>query len=313
MDIFARPVPRDRYSITGDYRQQWAEENLAHGVMHWGSDPEITRDFHYDRFFHNQQPDNFLEFVHQKPNWTFSAMVRVDVNDFHRPGSTPGWSSEIPMGGAFLFEEKLPQVRFDLHPTHVAGGVYQELSLSASQSRHWFYEGDETFTELDGFYRLSKTLSWKEGMGLQLFAGARWVEAMRSGVEGGNADGRYGPGLMGDIGFNWEARYSRKWSLQNRVWNIDGLKHVVKPYAQARHNPAGEEEGRFMPLGYVRDTNLPNWDLATRRDLLFAREQTLARIGLKNQVTTRRPDYGSRELVNWDVAADYFFCGAVGG
>ncbi len=363
VDIFAKPVPRNRHFITGEYRHGWNEENQVHGVINLGSDPEITRDLHYDRFYHNQQPDNFLEFIHQKPNWTFSAMARVDANDFFQPlsmrqGVSPGFSTwdtskikePTPTGAngkgpsqrAFLFEEKLPQVSFDLHPTHLAGGIYQELGVKAAQSAHTFFVGDlsrkEPFTTLDGFYRLSKNVASNGNMGLQVFAGLRWVDwkdvpTLTGRTEGGAfaipypqfahmptsgaavedlgmETGNFSQ-AMGDIGFNWEARYSRKWQLENRVWNIDGLKHVVKPYLQMRHNPTRRPSGMAIPEGmvYARDTNLPNWDLATRRDMVFAQEQTLARIGLKNQVLTRRKDYGSRELANWDVAADYFLAG----
>ena len=342
VDIFAKPVPRNRHFITGDIRHVWAGQNQVHGVINSGSDPEIARDLHYDRFFHNQQPDNFLEFIHQKPNWTFSALARVDANDFYHPLDLPVTLMAGPSQRAFLFEEKLPQVSFDLHPTHLAGGIYQELGVKAAQSAHTFHVGDlsrkEPFTSLDGFYRLSKNVASNGSMGLQLFAGLRWVNwkdaptltgrteegsfaipypqfahMPTSGalVEELDIETRSYSQVMGDIGFNWEARYSRKWQLQNRVWNIDGLKHVVKPYLQMRHNPTRNPAGPAIPEGmvYARDTNLPNWDLATRRDMVFAQEQTLARIGLKNQALTRRKDYGSRELANWDVAADYFFAG----
>ena len=342
VDIFAKPVPRDRHFITGDYRHRWAGENQIHGVINLGSDPEIIRDLHYDRFYHNQQPDNFLEFIHQEPNWTFSALARVDANDFFQPLDLPLPSGSSPSQRAFLFEEKLPQVSFDLHPTHLAGGIYQEMGIRAAQSAHTFFAGDQSrkeyFSNLDGFYRLSKNVASSGGTALQLFAGLRWVDWRDVPTLVGHTDrgpfaipypqfalmpssgapvnslaietGNYSQ-AMGDIGFNWEGRYSRKWQLENRVWGIDGLKHVVKPYVQMRHNPASESSVMNIPEGmvYARDTNLPNWDLATRRDMVFAQEQTLARTGLKNQVFTRQKDYGSRELANWDVAADYFFAG----
>lgn len=350
VDIFARPVPRDRHFITGDYRHRWAGENQIHGVINLGSDPEIIRDLHYDRFYHNQQPDNFLEFIHQEPNWTFSALARVDANDFYQPLDIPlaRMFGSGPSQRAFLFEEKLPQVNFDLHPTHLAGGIYQEMGIRAAQSAHTFFAGDhsrkENFSSLDGFYRLSKNVASNGGTALQFFAGLRWVDWRDVPTLMGHTD--RGPfsipypqfalmpssgapvgelaqvsdlaietrdysQAMGDIGFNWEGRYSRKWQLKNRVWGIDGLKHVVKPYLQMRHNPASESSVMNIPEGmvYARDTNLPNWDLATRRDMVFAQEQTLARVGLKNQVFTRRKDYGSRELANWNLAADYFFAG----
>ena len=186
VDIFAKPVPRNRHFITGDYRHSWAGENQIHGVINLGSDPEIIRDLHYDRFYHNQQPDNFLEFIHQEPNWTFSALARVDANDFFQPLDLPlvlaGMPTPTPGPSqrAFLFEEKLPQVSFDLHPTHLAGGIYQEMGIRAAQSAHTFFVGDqsrkESFSNLDGFYRLSKNVASNGGTALQFFAGLRWVD-----------------------------------------------------------------------------------------------------------------------------------------
>ena len=339
-DIFGEPVPRRRHFVEGNYLQQWAGNIQAHAVLNFWSDPEVRRDFHFDDFYHNQQPDNFFEFIHQQPDWAFSAFARADANDFYNPLDLPIVAS--PTQRAFLFEEKLPEVRFDLHPVHLASGIYQELSLSASQSAHTFFVGDlsrkERFTTLDGFYRLSKNLPLSAGVNLNLFAGVRFAEwedvptlrgqtgkksfaipypqfAMMSHPNAPVRDLRIEnqsfSQSLGDIGFDLEAQYSRHWQLQNRVWKINGLKHVVKPYLQFRHNPASQPYGMAGRSGlvYTQDTNLPNWDLATRRDMVFAQEQTLARVGLKNQVFTRRKDYGSRELANWNLAADYFFNG----
>jgi hypothetical protein len=86
---------------------------------------------------------------------------------------------------------------------------------------------------------------------------------------------------------------------------------VVKPYLQVRHNPTDKDYTPGMDSGlvYAQDTNLPNWDLATRRDAVFAQDQTLARIGVKNELHTKQKDYGSRQLLSWNLAGDYFFDG----
>ena len=254
----------------------------------------------------------------------------------------PG-ADEDALNRAYVFEEKLPEVRFDLHPKHLGGGFYQELSLSAAQNGHSFYlTGDtrhETFTTLDGFYRIQKTIPLGQAAQLNLFGGVRaldWQNVPTAVVE--TLDGgvfripypEFHPGVyatlpmniltveeenfsqtIGDIGFNLESEFYRTWDTKNSTWKIDGLKHVVKPYLQMRHNPASEDHGLAYnsDLVFVQDTNLPNWDLATRRDTVFAQEQTLARIGIKNELYTRRKDYGSRQLVSWNLAGDYFFEG----
>ena len=236
---------------------------------------------------------------------------------------------------------------FDLHPTHLAVGIYQEMGIRAAQSAHTFFVGDqsrkESFSNLDGFYRLSKNVASNGGTALQFFAGLRWVDWRDVPTLVGRSG--FGPfalpypqfALMPSPGGRWgtwtacltwpsrRGTFRRPWGTSDSIGKagiremateeprlgIDGLKHVVKPYLQMRHNPASEPSGLAITEGmvYARDTNLPNWDLATRRDMVFAQEQTLARIGLKNQVFTRRKDYGSREMANWNVAGDYFFAG----
>lgn len=341
IDIFGESVPKDRYFIDGFIRKKWNNKHQVQGSYSLASDPELIRDLHYDEFYDNQQPDNFLEYLYQEPNWAISAFVRGDPNHFFSSDFLPFVNSTSDR--AFVFEEKLPEVRFDLHPLHLGGGFYNELSLSAAQMGHTFYltedRNRESYSKFDGFYRIQKTVPIGGSASLNLFGGYRAIElkdvptAVLKTLNGdvfeiaypefnpgayaslpmelvdvANADFSQG---ISDIGFNLEGNFFRTWNTQNRIWKIDGLKHVVKPYVQMRHNGTSETNVPGMGSGYLYalDTNLPNWDLATRRDAVFAQEQTLARIGLKNELFTRRKDYGSRQLLSWNLAADYFFDG----
>lgn len=341
VDIFGEKVPKDRYFAEGFLKQNWSTKHQLLGVYNLYSDPEIRRDLHYDQFYHNQQPDNFLEYRFQEQDWSLSAFVRGNPNHFFSTDFQQ--FSNITSSRAYVFEEKLPEVRLDLHPRHLGGGFYQELSVSAAQNGHTFYLTDkrrqENFTSLDGFYRIQKTIPLGEGGSLNFFGGLRALElsnvptAVVRSMDGAIfriSYPEFHPGMHGampmdllgveeenfsqaitDVGFNLEGRFFRTWDTQNRTWKIDGLKHVVKPYLQVRHNSADKENGlgSGTNLLYVQDTNLPNWDLATRRDAVFAQEQTLARIGIKNELLTRRKDYGSRQLLSWNLAGDYFFDG----
>lgn len=341
VDIFGESVPKDRYFVEGFLQNTWGGKHQFNGVYHIYSDPEIQRDLHFDDFNHNQQPDNFLEYQYQEQDWSLSAFVRADLNDFFSSDYFPFVDQTSTR--AFVFEEKLPEVRFDLHPQHLGGGFYHEFSASAAQNGHSFYLTDdheqETFTSLDGFYRIQNTSRFGEGGSLNFFAGVRAIElndvptAVVSAGEGGTFRipyPQYHPGMyaslpmtlvdvenndfsqvIGDFGFNLEGEFFRTWDTQNSTWKIDGLKHVVKPYVQVRHNPTNEDNGPGSGSDhlYVLDTNLPNWDLATRRDAVFAQDQTLARIGIKNELYTKQKDYGSRQLLSWNLAGDYFFDG----
>ncbi|MDA0349319.1 MAG: hypothetical protein O3C43_19700 [Verrucomicrobia bacterium] len=341
LDIFGESVPKDRYFADGFIKKDWNEKNRIQGVYSIASDPELIRDFHYDEFYDNQQPDNFLEYRFQEQDWAISAFVRADPNNFYSSNHLPFSNSATDR--AFVFEEKLPEVRFDLHPVHLGGGFYNELSLSAAQVGHTFYMPDnrvgENYTSLDGFYRIQKTLPLGESASLNLFGGVRAIELKdvpTAVTRTANGDifrfayPEFSPAMYAslplelvkveeenfsqaitDIGFNLEGNYYRSWDTQNSTWKIDGLKHAVKPYVQVRHNGTDKDNGPGSGSGYLyaQDTNLPNWDLATRRDGVFAQEQTLARVGVKNELFTRRKDYGSRQLVSWNLAADYFFDG----
>lgn len=341
VDIFGERIPKDRYFIEGFLNQAWGKQSSLKGVYHFYSDPEIRRDLHFDEFYDNQQPDNFLEYNYQERHWSLGGFVRANPNHFFSTGNQP--FSTNPINRAFVFEEKLPEIRLDFHPYHLGGGFYHEGFLSAARMGHSFYltgdRADPSFTSLDGFYRIQKTTSFENGGSLNFFAGLRALELRdvpTAVVEAGDGPvfrlpyPQYHPGLyasmpmeliameeedfsqvIGDIGFNLEGRFHRTWDVKNSTWKVDGLKHVVKPYLQFRHNPTDKDETPGMDSGlvYAQDTHLPNWDLATRRDAVFAREQTLARIGVKNDLLTKRTDYGSHKLVSWNLAADYFMDG----
>ena len=178
VDIFGVPVPKDRYFLDGFIRKQWNEKHQIQGVYSLATDPELIRDLHYDEFYDNQQPDNFLEYLYQEQDWAVSAFVRGDPNHFYSSDSLPFVNTTSDR--AFVFEEKLPEVRFDLHPVHIGGGFYNELSLSAAQMGHTFYLTEdrkrENYSRFDGFYRVQKTIPIGEGGILNLFGGYRAIE-----------------------------------------------------------------------------------------------------------------------------------------
>ncbi len=347
-DMFGRSIGKDRYFVEGSIQTVWKEDHMLHGTWNIMSDTEIVRDYHYGDFYRNQQPDNFFEYIFQKQNWSLSAFARYDPNGFPvsnyinyydpvPPSQKPYYDYE-----SFRVQEALPEVRVDMHPNHIGGGVYHKLSASVSRKSHKilgrFENLEADYTLFDLYYGFNKQVQLGKGVNLHLVAGARHIDwqdlpiftnastdlpgtvttafPLRvwdnwAGTAGQWATTRYDASTtVGDIGFDLESVFSRNWDKQYKTWKIDGIKHIIKPYLSVRYNPANSSN---IPSDFglfrwgTRDTNAPNWDLATRRDLLNITEQTVARVGIKNQILTRKKDYGSRELLNWNLFTDYFF------
>ncbi|MFN5058146.1 MAG: hypothetical protein ACK5FI_09225, partial [Verrucomicrobiota bacterium] len=113
--------------------------------------------------------------------------------------------------------------------------------------------------------------------------------------------------VIGQAGFDVEGLFTGSWSADAPNWNIDGLRHSLRPILQYRVMPGADREIGVAPMTQraVSVSVLEEVDLADRLDAASTTDRQVARFGVRNTVETRDAVTGSRELLRADLFADW--------
>lgn len=293
-DQFGQAIPEDRYFVDWRHKQVIDDKVEVTASIHAWSDPFAARDFRRRLFDREQQPDNFIEVVYPDSDFYASAFTRFQPNS---------WQD---------INQRLPEVRFDLNPREIADTrIYQRGYVSVGYLR------EETSDELialpgttgsslatprvDAYYGLTRPVKPDAAFTFTPVAGVRsttWFDAV-------NGDPTYSR-LAGQLGFDAQAQAEGRWNYENTVWEVNGLRHKLRPVVQYRYMPGAVDGAGRIP-------NIDRWsfltapppiDISQRRDTDELHETQVLRLGLENLFQTRDKEYGSRDLVGFDVYQD---------
>ncbi len=293
-DQFGNAIPEFRHFVEWQHKQTIADTVEITNSLHWWSDPLATRDLRRRLFNENQQPDNFLEIVYPDRDFYASAFVRHAPNEFQD------------------VNQRLPEVRFDLNPREISDTrIYQRGHISIAYLRE---EASDELTALpgtfddtlatpriDAYYGLTRPVTPDPAFAITPVAGVRsttWFDAI-------NGDPTYSR-LAGQVGFDAQAVANGKWDYDNTVWEIRGLRHLLRPLVQYRYLPGATEGASRIPQidRWSFLTAPPPIDLQQRRDTDELHETQILRLGLENLFQTRDTEYGSRDLLGLDIYQD---------
>ncbi len=286
-DVLGRPIQSDRGFITWRHHQDITESLSVFGEINYWSDSEVTRDFRAGEFYRLQHPDNFIEADYTGRNYVISLLARAQFNPYH------------------AVRQRLPELRFDLLPVASGLGIYQRLQLSAA-SLTAPPPGDGPTIDsnrLDGYYALERPVAFGDWGAFTPVVGGRLTHYADDNA--GAGDSRYTRAL-GEIGFDASLRASGVFNYKNEQWRIDGLRHLVTPRLSYRYIPRADKGHPFIPAIDDRTftTYLQPLGLGDQRYIDELRPTNTLRIGLDQTLQTRHPEYGSRDLVTLNLAAD---------
>ena len=274
---------------------------MTASATYW-SDSEVTRDFRDDYFHDNQVPDNFAEAAYAGDNFIISAFGRFRPNDF------------------VLTQERLPELRADLLPVPIFNtGAYHKASASYVQLRENFGMNAPAITidgEADRYdlsYRIECPFTPLPWLTFTPLAGARIT---------GYQDQQIDPSLLGDtplvddnytrdiyeVGFDLEMRAFRTYDTVNTTWDVNGLRHILRPVIRYRYYTDPEDLNEIAAIDRsVFDLDRPLLDLSDMRNIDQISEQHLTRVGFENLFQTRANGYGSRTLAALNFYQDVLF------
>ena len=287
-DVLGRPVPANRGFVEWQHQQRVGESITINGEFNYWRDSEILRDFRPRSFFPIQQPDSFLEGTYTADNSVLSAFARLHPNQFHR------------------VQERLPEIRFDRLPMPAPVGFYERFNASIAVLREDSFGLDppRRSTRFDAYYGLTRPFTPAEWFTFAPVAGGRLTAY-------GDATGARDTytRTIGEIGFDTLLRGSGVFDYKNAVWEIDGLRHLVTPKLSYRYAPAAGDGRAFIPSidRRVFATYLPPLSIGDTRNIDDLQALDTLRFELANTLQTRDPLYGSRNLADLTIAADYRF------
>jgi LPS-assembly protein len=286
-DILGEPIDSNRGYIEWRHQQNSGNFSLT-GYLNYWSDSEIIRDFNRSEFTELQQPDTFLEAAYATENFIFSAFLRPQPNPFH------------PL------QQRLPEIRLDLLPTPVFGGIIHRGSASAVRLRE---DAIRTGTDLesdrlDFHYGLSRPFAIAPWLTFTPVAGGR-VTHYADVTDGSGDYTRY----ISELGADIRARAWREFDYKNERWGIDGLRHLVEPFAQYRVMPsAGNGSEKLVMIDRnVFGTRLQPLGLGDIRNIDDMRDLNVLRVGVDQRLQTRDGSGGSRDLASLILAIDHNF------
>ncbi len=325
-DLLGRPVPEERAFIVWQHAQKIAENLTLNAELNWWKDSEVLRDFRPRDFFPVQQPDTFAEATYAGRNYFLSAFVRAQPNNFD------------------TVQERLPEVRFDLLPTAIGGGVLERFNASAAVLRERSLPtgpanpvaiAARRSDRLDAYYALERPITPTDWFAFTPVVGGRVTHYAHSRTTAADlpinpaafvpvAVG--GPGAstvpasfsvplenytrtLGEVGFDTALRTSGTFDYQNAQWDINGLRHLFTPRVSYRYIPEGDKgRGRIPQIDrQTFSTYLQPLGLGEPRNIDDLRATNTLRLALDNTVQTRDATYGSRDLLRLNLAADFRF------
>jgi LPS-assembly protein len=289
-DTLGAPIPKARYFFDWDHQQQVTDDVTLDGELNLWSDSDVYRDFRNRSFLATQEPDNYLESVYTGQNFLVSAFTRFQPDAFE------------PV------QQRLPELQFNLLPTAIGGGFYEKFDASSAVLRELPPDGGPELgsDRLDAFYGITRPISPTAWFTLTPVAGMRvddYFDTLGAAEPGGDTR------VLGEFGFDAVLRTSGTFGYTNKVWKIDGLRHLFTPYLSYRYIPAsGADPGKIPDVDAdTFDTYLPPIELGDARAIDALGPSNTLRVGLDNTLQTRDGQYGSRDLVDFRLADDILF------
>ncbi len=288
VDVLGDPISADRGLISWQHVQAFSEKLTFHGDLNYWNDSEVLRDFRSDDFFPIQVPDNFWELTFADSRQVAGVFLRAQPNDFH------------------VVRERLPELSWELLPQPLVAGFLHQAQTSAVSLRDDLptVDGSESSQRFDLYYALSRPWTPNAWLAFTPMVGGRLTH-YADAIGGRDSYTRE----LFETGFDAEVRFSGTFDYQNERWNIDGLRHLITPRLSYRYIPDADEGAAFIPQidRRVFATYLEPLALGARRQIDDLTATDTLRFSIDQRLQTRDSDYGSRDLVQLNLAIDSRF------
>ncbi|MEO7167662.1 MAG: hypothetical protein ABI016_11570 [Chthoniobacterales bacterium] len=299
-------TPTSRFRLSLQDRTQITDSLEATIDVTKLSDAFILQDFFPTEFRTNPEPDNVVALTKTSPFYTLTAYGRFAFNTF------------------FETTERLPEVALDIKRHGLFGGpIFYEGETSVGQLSRNFPAGsifeDYSAYRIDSFHQLTYPNTYFGVLAIVPRVGFR--ETYYSRTE--NLSGSlfvpdpaapefplpnpttnsllgppldYGGGVFRSIfnaGVEGSFKISREWEdVQTRFLGLDGLRHIIQPFANFSYvSSPNVDPATILQFDRVQpSTKLNPIDFPQYTSIDAIDNWTIARIGVRNRLQTRRDD-----------------------
>lgn len=295
------------------HRQELSDNTTLRLRLDALSDIDMLEDWFRRDHRRSPQPKSYADLAYESERFALSLTARPRLNDF------------------YSVVERLPEARLDLPRQALGdSGLYYQGHAAAAQLKMRWREFDkprppgledpadyETW-RFDTLHMLYAPMKLRDLVQVVPRAGLRLTHYGDSSnqpltfddlvnlidvddpdnpddstdIVNYDEQGRARTRIAGELGLELSAKFYRTWqSTQSRRWQVDGLRHVVQPYANYTYSPSPSEERE----------NLFFFDTIDRLN-----EQHFVRTGVRQRWQTKRSD-AIYTLASMDTYADFHF------
>jgi len=308
------PISTARYRVSLQARQYITDDIYASVDINKLSDTRLLQDFYEHEFVLNPHPDNAISLTKFADDYTLTLLVRKQLNEF------------------FDGTERLPEAALDVTRQPILGSkVFYEGQTSAGSYRFNHAKDsadpDYGFTRFDSFNqfvmpqtffgwlnfvpRIGVRGTWYSESGqivpiLQTTTTTLSNGAQQTATNTINQLVKQGPVFrpVFNTGFEASFKASKAYEdVQSRAWGLDGLRHIVQPYANLSYVKAGADPQDLLQIDRLqRSSQPPPIDFPAFNGIDAIGDWDILRLGVRNRLQTRRDD----STFNW-LEMDTFF------
>ena len=301
VDIANQPIDKNREFLLAQHKQIHDNKLFITFQTNDLSDSEVTRDFKERIYYDNQFPLNFFETAYLTNNYGLSAFAHFENDDFS------------------VTRERLPEVSFHYFPNPILGSsVFHSLNIRYSEIEEPSVNSpipntinDLEYTVLDVHYGIFDTYNYKKRLKIS-------PKVEYRGFEYSNNLSTQDPALdpldqhydFVLYGLDISSRYQAVYPTNNQLWGIKGLRHIFEPsIGFTRIQSLESDRLNRYPSSQLSPSfafSKPATSLIDYRNLDQINELSLTRLSLNNYFQTKRNSYGSRNIMELNLIADFY-------
>ena len=301
VDIAYQPIDKKRDFLLAQHKQIHGNQLFLTLQTNDLSDSEVTRDFKETIYNQNQFPLNFFETTYITDNFGVGAFVHFENDDFSKT------------------RERLPEINLHYFPNPIFGSSlyhygnisYSEIKEATLDTSLFSSLNSLKYTVLDLNYGISDSYSFKKWLKISPkieYRGFKYSKNLSSNDPALDPfDQNYNFLLYGlDI----RSRYQAVYPTNNELWKVKGLRHIFEPSISINRIQSLDST---KLNAYTSDLlspsfffSRPSTSLIDYRNLDQINELFLTRISLNNYFQTKRGSYGSRNIMELHLFADFY-------
>ncbi len=299
----------DRYRVSLKSRIYLAEDLYATINVSKISDSRYLEDYEKRDFRVDPEPDNVIALTKRADTFTIDLTVRKQLNNFYD------------------MTERLPELDFDTTTVNLfKTPFFYQGSASVARLKRNFSDlstlPDYQTTRFDTYHQISYPNTYFGWLSVIPHAGVRGTYYSNSGqfadqtqvitldslVPGqaptiktttttvlDKSGAVFRPAF--DLGLQASFKLSQTWDLvQSRTWGIDGLRHILQPYAEISYVNSGKDPtnilqyDRYNPSTQAFELTFPEFN-----SIDAIADWSILRLGFYNRLQTRRDN----QTINW--------------